>query len=252
MKNLVVDQEQFNQFVNDVLPPLKPGELYFVSLSARNKYLSADERLEYNLGRTEMFGRTLSSGDWDYTMKKLSSVLDYRTTKNGLPYPEHALVVYVNINPVNSVKACANFAKVVNNIQAEMLNAYMNGKVPNEEQMIRGDRLLMNEYQKATGTRHLVDIDCDCSKELAEELNDVLLQNNVSFWVVETHGGYHFLVNRESLNKAKFPLHETVNKLHKEALKSGGEVMFNSNGMVSMPGTLHGGKQVRLYQTVVK
>lgn len=248
MNSLVVNLKMFEKFVDDVMPPLAADEVYFVSMSARNKYLSPEERDYYQLGRTEMFGRTLCSGDWYYAMSKLAAVLTYRNTKAGLKYPEKALVVYVNVNPSSSVKACSNFANIVTRIQGEMVASYMAGNTPNEAQLLKGDRLLMNEYQKATGTRHYVDIDIDAPKEYAQRLNEVLSKNGVDYWVVQTRGGYHFMVKRESLNKAKFPLHQTVKELDKEAKSFGGEVMFNGNAMVAMPGTLQGGHLVTVFR----
>jgi len=247
---LVVDQPMFNFFVETVLQPLLPNEVYFVSMSARNKYLTVEERQQYSLGRTEMFGRTLGHGDWNYTMAKLGSVLDYKRTKNGVPYPEKALVVYVNVNPSCSVKACANFTKVVQNVQTEMVNSFVAGKTPNLAQLQKGDRLLMNEYQKATGSRHFVDMDVDAPEglnlDLQKDLQEYLLAFDVRHHLVKTRGGYHFLVYRESLNRAKSRLHEKVQALHNVARQFGGEVMFNGNAMVAMPGTMQGGHLVEL------
>lgn len=248
MRNLVVDQEQFNRFVTEVMPPLKPGEVYFVSLSARNKYLTAEEREAFGLGRTEMFGRTLCHGDWDYTMRKLAATLAYKTTKNGQPIPQKASVVYVNINPSNSVLACMNFAKVVMQINSELLSGYMSEKetTPNLKGLDKGDRLLMNEYQKATGTRYYLDVDVDGPVEYADDMKRFLNNHSVVHHLVQTRGGYHFLVNRKSLNESRCQLHKMVADLNEDAKKHGGEVIFNSNAMVPMVGCLQGNHLVNL------
>lgn len=246
---LVHDKEMFDKFVNTVLPPLNDGEVYFVSLSARNKYLTPEEREHYSLGRAEMFSRTLCYGDWDYVMAKMAASLEYKTTKNGLPFPEHALVVYVNVNPSNMVKASMNFAKTVMRVSSELLTGYMGEKdtQPNLKSLDKADRLLMNEIQKATGTRHYLDVDVDAPEEVAVVLREFLMFHGVLFHEVKTHGGTHFLVNRVSLNESKAELHRVVAEQHRLVKCSGkGEVVFNDNQMVSMPGTLHGGKLVRL------
>jgi hypothetical protein len=56
--NFIYDEEQIRKFVS-TLSPLKKDEVYFVSMSARNKYLTDEERRTYDLGRTEMFAREL-------------------------------------------------------------------------------------------------------------------------------------------------------------------------------------------------
>ena len=53
---MIVDQEQYDAFI-EWLPELQHDETYFLSLSARNKYLTDEEREFYGLGRTEMFSR---------------------------------------------------------------------------------------------------------------------------------------------------------------------------------------------------
>lgn len=249
--NLIKDKAQFENFTQNILPPLKHGEVYFVSLSARNKYLTEKERKEFALGRTEMFSRTLCYGDWNYAMNKMFATLDYKTTKSGLPYPEKALVVYVNINPSNMISASINFAKNVMNISGEMVNAYQNGKTPNLKQLDKADRLLMNYIQKSTGTRHYLDIDLDAvGSDVVSEFKNELDSNGVEHYVVQTQGGYHVLINRLSLNKSKYKLHLLVDKYDIIAKEAGGEVVFNSNSMIPFPGTLQAGKLVKVIDDI--
>ena len=246
MTTLVKDKSHFTRFVTEVMKPLLPGEKYFISLSARNKYLTEEERRYYNLGRTEMFGRTLGNGDWDFTMAKLAANLQYRTTKSGMSYPDKALVVYVNINPSNSVQACGRFAQKVVEMQNELMNGFLNGKTPNLDSFTKGDRLLMNFYQKTPGTRHYLDVDVDGSYALTVELTNALDDSGTKHHLIKTRGGYHVMIDRISRNKTKFPVHEVVQSLHKEAKAVDGEVIINGNAMVPMPGTLQGGTLVEL------
>lgn len=242
--SLVKDVEQFEYFVNEVLPPLKEGEVYFLSLSARNKYLNEEEREHYKLGRTEMMGRTLCYGDWEYAMKKMASTLTYKTTKSGLPFPEKALVVYININPSNVPLAAMKFSASVNKIAEEMVRSYMVGSGnPNLKSLDKAERMLMNEVQKTTGTRHYFDIDVDSKeKQDAEVLTVVLEAYDVKYHQVNTVGGAHILINRESLKQSKLKnLHEQVKKVNDKLKTLGGECVFNSNAMVPLPGTLQSG-----------
>jgi len=125
---MIANKEQFDRFI-DILPDLEKDEVYFVSLSARNKYLTEDERKEFSLGRTEMFSREIArdkSGLY-YVMNKLKASLEYRRTKNGKEIPSKSLVVYANINPSSTIKAYQSFKqemdKQIDNILDTFLNA---------------------------------------------------------------------------------------------------------------------------------
>ena len=54
--SLLYSKEELQKFIN-YLPQLEKDELWFCSMSARNKYLTEDERVKYDLGRSEMFAR---------------------------------------------------------------------------------------------------------------------------------------------------------------------------------------------------
>jgi len=236
--NLIHDQQLFNSFTQNVLPPLQDGEVYFLSLSARNKYLAKEERERFKLDRTEMFSRTLCRGNWDYAMSKMTASLSYKTTKSGLPFPKKALVVYVNINPSSMASASLEFAKNVMNVSSEMLKSYRNGKTPNLKQLDKADRLLMNYIQKSKSVRYFLDIDVDAPVELAEEMSTALYIYGLDHYKIRTKGGMHFLIRRDILRLRKCPLHEIVNEYNATAKELyGGEVIFNSNAMIPVPGT---------------
>lgn len=243
---LVHNEDHFWTFVNKVMKPLVPGEVYFISLSARKKYLTEEERQFYDLGRTEMFGRTLGYGDWKYTMEKLAANLRYKTTKAGFPYPQKCLVVYMNINPSSSIKACGEFSKKVIEVQNEFMKSYLNGKQPNLDTLNKGDRLLLNYFQKFSGTRHYVDVDVDAGDDILETFVRQLMDSGTEHHVIKTRGGWHVLIDRESRNTTKFPIHEVVRPLDKIAKKYGGEVIINGNAMCPIPGTLQANTLVEL------
>lgn len=248
MKTLIKDFEQFKRFV-DVLAEPEKDEVYFISLSARNKYLSADERLVYGLGRTEMFSRTIvrSKSDFEFAMQKLALKLEYKKTKLGLPIPEKALVVYVNIHPSSMVLAYHLFKSEMDNIETEVLRAFMNGKQPNYEAFKNADRHFMNAIQKSAGIKQYVDIDVDSKDfDLVQELTNDLNGYAIRYYVIKTHGGFHVLINREDLHYSHFRLHEVVERLNEEAKKYDGEVVFNKNAMVPFPGTMQAEKLVEL------
>ena len=153
--SLIIDVKEFDNFIDNVMPDLKADEVYFISLSCRNKYLTEDERKEYLVTNTEMFGRCVARSKEqlrNYTMKKLEANLLYKTTKNGREIPKQGLVVYININPSSMVKAYFQFQNEMNRQIGEAMMAIKNEKIPNYSFINIQDRELMNCIQKSPGT----------------------------------------------------------------------------------------------------
>ena len=251
MKHLIQDQEEFNYFLWDILPELQRDEVYFVSLSARKKYLTEEERGLYDLGRTEMYARKVvrSKDKFKYVMNELSAIFNIRETKSGLPMPEKANVVYVNINPASMVKAVTAFKADMDREISQVINGLMDGGNPNYLALQYADRKLMNHIQKSKGTRHYLDVDVD-----SLDMNDLELLTRglndyqIKYHIIETHGGFHVLVDRVSLNQSKCPLHVYVKNLDNWLKQRDKECVFNQNGMIPVPGTLHAGKLVRVLE----
>lgn len=95
---LLLDENELKTFFDIAIPELELFQVYFLSLSARNKYLDAEERELYNLGRTEMFARKIirerSFDKLVSTLKKFESREGSYLTKNGSNMPEKVMVVY--------------------------------------------------------------------------------------------------------------------------------------------------------------
>jgi hypothetical protein len=236
--SLIQNVRQYNLFL-DVLPDLDAGEVYFVSLSARNKYLTPFERDFFGLGRTEMFARTIvrSKDKWAEAMRLLEGEAQTRQTKNGFVVPQKALVTYVNINPSSSVDAYMLYTEKMNGELSQALRAERTGKSANYLAFTRADRMLMDCFQNSTARIYL-DIDIDTHDPeyvltLVQELNDF----GVTKHIIKTHGGYHVLILRTSLNGSGMRLDKTLRGLQ-EKCKGSIEIMINKNGMIPMPGTL--------------
>lgn len=259
--SLIKDQNEFNKLIN-ILPELDKDEVYFISLSARNKYLSTEERIEYSLGQTEMFGRDIAQSKdklSTYVMKKLEATLLYKTTRNGKTIPDKSLVCYINVNPSSMVKAYYQFQKEMHSQMSEITLALLHGKDPNYSFINIQTRELMNCIQKSTGTKHFIDIDCDTKEE--EILNHFLntfTKDGIEFYTVETKGGYHFLLKKETfpikynLMKVIQQAQDTLKYIYEEkhlvvdeednnyeavALMIP-EIIINGNGMIPVPGTM--------------
>lgn len=151
---MIYDKTQLQKFAN-ILPELTKNEVYFVSLSARNKYLSEEERLFYHLGRTEMFGRKLIRNKENYAerIERLINSLPSYKTKNGKNMPEKAMVCYANINPSDGVKAYLEFNSYINDILIKDLES--NGRFEHNN-FKKLDTIIMNFYQKSRSRKTLL------------------------------------------------------------------------------------------------
>lgn len=236
---LVQDDDQFNRFVN-LLPDLKADWVYFLSMSARQKYLSDSEREYFDLGRTEMFARVTAESkvNIQYAMVKMEGLVEKRTTRNGKTFPPKALVCYANLNPSSMVEAYNLFQTEMNKELAETMKALQNGRQPEYKGIKNAERKLMNAVQKSRAAKLLIDIDIDAeSPQPMYEVTAELRDHAVRFDTIKTKSGWHVVINVESLNKGRTRLHEVVqrqNLLYHE-------VKFNENGMIPVPGTLQAG-----------
>lgn len=241
--SIIYDSIQVKKFIN-LFPPLEQHEVLFVSLSARNTYLTEDERRHYNLGRSEMFGRRLirNNDDYERILTSLVDSLPSFRTRNGQVMPEKSLVVYANINPSSGVKALKQFNDITNGVVMQEVESYGKYQHNNWKKL---DTLLMNCYQRAQSKKVFVDIDCDTKDiKIINEMLDVFKENLVKYYVIVTKSGYHVLIDKSTI---KFNYTGIVQEAHRKIIdKYGeGEIIVNTNAMVPVPGTLQAGFQVR-------
>jgi len=246
MYKFIYDVDQVKKFYS-LLSPLNNDEAYFVSLSARNKYLSAEERQEIDLGRTEMFGRKLIKySDFETFIRVLRTyeVNDGGyTSRSNIPLPMKCLVLYVNINPVSGMKALKEFYEKSTQLLFDLATDREAGK-----RLASLDTELMNCYQRAKGTKKFIDIDFDIPEiDLVKDVCSDLKTHNVIYHIIKTKSGFHVLVQRDTL---KYNYTEVVKKANDEAIKRYGhaEVIVNINEMVPTPGTIQAGHQVSIIE----
>lgn len=246
---LIKDLNQFHKFIN-ILPDLKNDEIYFVSLSCRNKYLTTEEREFYGLGRTEMFSRNIvrKKEDFEYTLSKLESTLQYKLTKTKCKIPEKALVIYVNINPSSMMKAYFTLMQEMNKEMHDIMFALQSNKQPNYSGIHLLDRKLMNCIQRARSRKVFIDIDFDI-KDNFYIVNNLLTElsiRQILYFLIQTKSGYHVLIDLESMKDKKFNLNYEVQKCNQMTVLHYGEVIINTNGMIPVPGTLQAGELVKI------
>lgn len=250
MPQLIQNRDVYDLFLK-ILPTLERDEVYFTSLSARNKYLTQDERDKYSLGRTEMFSRQVatSKDEIELAIQKMEADLTFKTTRNGHLIPEKSLVVYINIHPSSMVNAYGKFRTQMNVHSDELLASLSGGSNPHYQPFLGMRTKLLNHIQKAPSRKVWLDIDIDApSEELAVQHSGVICEalslasvNNIR---IKTQGGVHIIVELKSLKARNIPLYRLVQDAHNALKPLGGECKFNENAMVPLPGTLQAGRLV--------
>lgn len=222
-----------------LLPQLQMDEVYFISMSARNKYLDQAERDEYSLGRTEMFARELinKNEDFEFAFRKLTGHIYARRTNNGKEIPTKSLVCYMNINPTSVLKAMQQFKRELAEAEENLMRkVILNGNQANVldfEFFRKAKSKIYNAFQRNSSRKIFLDIDIDTKdiNVLITIIADLTIKD-ARFCTIETRGGFHVMVKSDTI-KGNY-LHESIKKAQKMTTD---EVIFNSNGMVPFPGT---------------
>lgn len=177
---LIKDEEKFKQFI-DWLPELKHGETYFLCLLARKKYAPNSE-----IKSEVMLKRLTSDKQYLYSkVKQLECELG-SYTDNGLPIPEEALALYININPRNFVKATQNTLKV-------LMENLINSTAEQNPQSV-----VLTAIQSSASPKRYADFDFDnVSEEGFIDKLDSSKINKEALTLLKTRGGFHLLVNLE-------------------------------------------------------
>jgi len=248
-RKLISDIEELKRFVDHYLPELGDDEVYFVSLSARNKHLSTEERRTIGLSRTEMFARALvrSKEKFVQIIRRYECNPWAYLTKNNVPIPSKCVIAYVNINPSSALKATQ---EAMTEIQKRMFDSVLSdGKTPETLASLKKlDIIVMNAFQRQRGTRHFIDIDFDIPKDNGRLLKDLFLDcleefkvRGMRFFVVETKGGYHVVVDKGTINFNYPLLLQEMEAWFREVTDEKIEVVPNKNEMIPCPGTFQAG-----------
>lgn len=261
MNKILGDIGELQKFYDLAIPDLKPFEVFFLSLSARNKYLTEEERKDFGLGRTEMYARTiLRERSFDKLVAKLRRFETNNgayLTKKGKDIPDQANVVYWNINPSSTIKALKEFNSQVNEFQSEIIHIASQGGDFNNlsHRMNKLDQLLMNCYQRNQNKTYWIDIDFDIPKDrydLVEKLLEDFRLNGVHYLVIDTKSGYHIMIDRQTLN---YNFNESIsdcNDLAEDTVEdyhNNYEIVVNKNNMIPLPGTYQAGHIVKVKET---
>jgi len=243
--DFIYDEQQIKKMFN-ILKPLEKDEVYFISLSARKKYLTDEEKENIQLTKMEMFQRKLVK---EYKFSHfLKTVKEYEmrigsvlSKGNDTIVPQKCMLIYLTINPCSSSRALKRF---YSKSQELLFNSYSDKSLIKNFRRISS--MLNTCFQQSMNKSKFIDIDMDIGHNnnflyrLAKEFDE----KKVEYHIIETKGGYHILVEKDTI---KYNYTKIIQSLNIEAKKINEkyEVIINENGMIPLPGTLQAGFKVR-------
>lgn len=251
---MIADETALKEFYETFYAPAlkeNEGQAFLMALAARNKYRHPDE--EYVLGnRAEMLAREyIEKDNYDIFCAKIQRLAandEAYLDKNYRPVPKHLKVIYAAVNPVDLMSSYCIFTKKLAERNEELLKSRNR---PLSAYTVNG--LWASSMQTCPSSRRWFDFDLDAKEggispeNLGAEVSDAVRRvfPEGTFRTVITHGGAHLLVLKEGMSKSFNPV--TIMKLLEET--AGGscdEIKLNQNGLIPCPGTIQGGKTVRL------
>ena len=219
-----------------------------------------------------------------HKLQKVDSCLDHLYSHNGTNIPRSCMVLYMNVNHTSMIEALKGLKIDLALFESELYDIFTkNGLREGVGNKIkRLDNLTLKAYQnpKNISKRTWVDIDIDVEglnqtsinatldNMIRSKVHPLLVITEKPYIIIGTHGGYHILVNTQWISGhnrawAKYAKDTDMN------LKSGilfvedftkslkalmieknldaKEIKVNQNAMVPIPGTLQGGKEVRIW-----
>ncbi len=182
---IIADEQALLEFI-EWLPSLNQSETFYLSLLARSKYLADKTILK---GDKCSLRRVTSDKKYLYRKIKQMECEVGAYEQDGVAIPQAALALYITINPRCQVQAAKRSLKQL----ADVITAPYNG--------YNIHQLALSNIQQSMSRKVFFDIDYDHVK-----YEDVLPQlegkiNFESLYVLQTHGGFHLLVELEKVHK---------------------------------------------------
>ena len=224
--NMILDENELRWFFDHIIQKPLEYETYMIMLACRGKKLTDEEREYTKVGaRGEMMREELIrckgglKQEWIFDIYRQAFYAyncDKRSllTPAGVPYPEHAMVVYSVVNPTNEIDCIEDTFEHYNKERKNLTAAILRGSKPGiQDHLVKMPKVF--EHMKSchashTSRRIWLDFDMDIKKEcrtseVFEEAYTALhragekLFGLGNFAIVKTSGGYHTLVRKECL-----------------------------------------------------
>lgn len=183
---VIVNADQVKRFIN-WLPEITDSETYYVSLFARKKYLSEEQKQSFRADKQQCKRFVSPKARLFNKLQQLECPQGCYTSKDTV-VPQQALTTYISINPRSQTKALRTC-------------------LPRFADLIIGKQPHVNVYQEAMSALHqsksvtnFVDMDID-----GKTWDDVLLQiqpniNANAVHMLDTRGGIHLLIDPNKVN----------------------------------------------------
>jgi hypothetical protein len=196
----------FNMFFSDI--GNKPYEVALMYLAYRRKYNPS-----VIIHEATCFDRKIvkySDENIFYQLVRSYEIpSDGYTTREGLPAPEDAMVIYCMLNPRSTVKAWGMLQKEMSNaMEHTLLQKERSSNDPNKssvpKEWKRIDSLYKNCVHKSRSRKPYFELDVDTKDpEVIERVATFLRTLDTSSWIctIETRGGYHVVFDTEKLGK---------------------------------------------------
>jgi len=242
--NIIHDEAEIRRTATRLFPVLTEDEAIFISLSARNKYLNEEERKHYQLGRSEMFQKTIVR-DRKFLLREVKKMSVYPLlSSKGVIFPiePNIMTVYLNVNPVSiSIafhKTSTAFYDVI--LTGSKINPYSQ---------------LKKEMARSRSRKNFIDLDLDLPPMEWEEKKIILdkiyydLSQYAMVDVIDTKSGAHFLLSNiqgnytKSIDKISYYRYNGHELWQYEKF----EFKRNDNESVPLPGTYQSDYKVRFY-----
>lgn len=225
--NMVLNEDELHWFFDHIIEKPEPSESYMVCLACRGKKLTDEEREYTKVGsRGEMMREELIrtkgglAREWNFDIFK-QAFYRYNCDKNSLltsthvPYPEHAMLVYMVVNPSDEMNCIEDLIYEYNTRRRDMTNAArknsQNGITDSLVKMPKVAEHLKSCHALNCPRRVWIDYDFDIKKvlrndtaraDIYEALHDegMKIFGKGNFAIIKTSGGFHTLAKKSCLH----------------------------------------------------
>lgn len=224
--NMVLNEEELHWFYDHIIQKPLAYESYMILLACRGKKLTDEEREYTKVGsRGEMMREEFIrcrgglKQNWNFDIYR-QAFYTYNSDKRslltpaGVPYPEHAMVVYSVVNPTNEIDCIEDTFDHYNYERKNLTQAILKGsEIGIQDHLVKMPKVF--EHMKSchashTSRRIWLDFDMDIKKEFRLEevfakcykaLYEAALElfGKGNFAIIKTNGGFHTLVKKECL-----------------------------------------------------
>ena len=224
--DMILDENELRWFFDHIIEKPLAYESYMIMLACRGKKLTDEEREYTKVGaRGEMMREELIrcrgglKQEWNFDIYRQAFYAyncDKRSllTTAGVPYPEHAMVVYSVVNPTNEIDCIEDTFEHYNNERKNLTSAILRGSHPGiQDHLVKMPKVF--EHMKSCHAAHTsrriwldfdMDIKNDCrTSEIFDKCYAALheagikLFGKANFAIIKTCGGFHTLVRKECL-----------------------------------------------------